>query len=341
MAAARSGHAPGMRILVTGARGKVGSAAVATLIDAGHDVTALDIGAPVFEAPEPGAPAYMQADLTDAGQAYAAVRGHDAVIHAAAIPEPTRNPPHIVFSNNLMATFNVIEAAVRFGVPRVVNVSSETVPGFFFPEREFLPDYAPVDEQHPIRPQDPYATAKHFGEQLMDGAVRRSDLTGVSIRPSWVQWEGNYARNLTPALRDPEDTPSASLWAYIDAYDLADALQLAAERDTPGHEVVYIASPDNHANRPLARARPPPPRRRDRAARARPRGRVRDLDPQGPRAARLRALPLVARLPHRRRRAAARGRTSGSSASRPGCSAGGRSPARWRPRRRSPPGPCR
>jgi nucleoside-diphosphate-sugar epimerase len=151
-----------------------------------------------------------------------------------------------------MATFNVIEAAVRFGVPRVVNVSSETVPGFFFPEREFLPDYAPVDEQHPIRPQDPYATAKHFGEQLMDGAVRRSDVTGVSIRPSWVQWEGNYARNLSPALRDPENTLSASLWAYIDVYDLADALRLGAERETPGHEVVYIASPENHANRPLA-----------------------------------------------------------------------------------------
>jgi len=180
------------------------------------------------------------------------VRGHDAVIHSAAIPEPTRNPPHRVFQNNMMATFNVIEAAVRFGVPRVVNVSSETVPGFFFPERDFLPDYAPVDEQHPARPQDPYALSKHFGEQLMDAAVRRSDVTGVSIRPSWVQWEGNYARNLSPALRDPEGTPSASLWAYIDAYDLADALRLAAEASTPGHEVVYIASPDNHANRPLA-----------------------------------------------------------------------------------------
>ena len=241
-----------MRVLVTGARGKVGSATVVALLDAGHEVTALDVGAPVFEAPEPGAPAYYQADLADAGDAFAAVRGHDAVIHAAAIPEPTRDPPHRVFQNNLMATFNVSEAAVRFGVPRVVNVSSETVPGFFFAERDFLPDYTPVDERHPIRPQDPYATSKHFGELLMDGAVRRSDLTGVSIRPSWVQWEGNYARNLSPALRDPENTPSASLWAYIDAYDLADALVLGATASTPGHEVVYIASPDNHANRPFA-----------------------------------------------------------------------------------------
>jgi UDP-glucose 4-epimerase len=45
-----------------------------------------------------------------------------------------------------MATFNTLEAAIRFGVSRFVNISSETVPGFFFPEREFLPDYVPVDE---------------------------------------------------------------------------------------------------------------------------------------------------------------------------------------------------
>jgi nucleoside-diphosphate-sugar epimerase len=241
-----------MRVLVTGARGKVGAATLPALIDAGHEVTALDIGAPVFEAGVPGAPAYVQADLADAGDAFAAVRGHDAVIHSAAIPEPTRNVPHHVFQNNLMATFNVIEAAVRFGVPRVVNVSSETVPGFFFAERPFVADYAPIDEEHRIRPQDPYAIGKHFGEQLMDAAGRRSDLTGISIRPSWVQWEGNYARNLGPVLRDPENTPSASLWSYIDAYDLADALRLAAEADTPGHEVIYIASPDNAAGRPLA-----------------------------------------------------------------------------------------
>jgi UDP-glucose 4-epimerase len=241
-----------MRILVTGARGKVGSATVNALLDAGHEVTALDRGAPVFEGGLPGAATYWQADLTDAGDAFASVRGHDAVIHSAAIPDPVHGPPHQVFHNNLMATFNVIEAAIRFGVPRVVNVSSETVPGFFFPERPFLADYAPVDEEHPIRPQDPYATAKHFGEQLMDAATRRSDLTGISIRPSWVQWEGNYERNLGPGLKDPENTPSASFWAYIDVYDLADALKLAAEASTPGHEVLYIASPDNSVNRPLA-----------------------------------------------------------------------------------------
>lgn len=239
-----------MKILLTGAQGKVGAATLIALHEAGHEVTACDRTSPVFEAPVPGAPRYLQAELTDPGDAYAAVRGHDAVIHAAAIPEPTRNTPYTVFHNNLMATFNLIEAAVRFGLPRFVHVSSETVPGFFFPERPWLPEYAPIDEAHPIRPQDPYALSKAFGEQLMDAAVARSDIACLSIRPSWVQWEGNYERNLGPYVRDPS-LPSPSWWTYIDVYDQADALRLAVESDLPGHEVVYIASPDNACGRPL------------------------------------------------------------------------------------------
>jgi nucleoside-diphosphate-sugar epimerase len=241
-----------MRILVTGALGKVGAATVDVLLRAGHDVTGTDLARPTFEAAAPDAANYVQADLADAGDAYAVVRGHDAVIHAAAIPEPTSNAPHTVFQNNLMATFNALEAAVRFGVGRFVNVSSETVPGFFFPERPFLPDYAPVDEEHPIRPQDPYATAKHFGEQLMDAAVRRSDLRPLTIRPSWVQWEGNYEHNLGAVVRGAGAEPSISFWSYIDVYDLADALRLAAESDHEGHEVMYIASPDNATGQGLA-----------------------------------------------------------------------------------------
>jgi UDP-glucose 4-epimerase len=238
-----------MKILVTGSRGKVGSATVTALDEAGHEVTAVDLGPAVFE--RSSGPSYRQADLTNAGDAFAVVRGYDAVVHAAAIPDPLHHPPHTVFQNNLMATFNVLEAAVRWGVKRFVNVSSETVPGIFFPERAVPRPYAPIDEDYPALPQDPYALAKHFGEQLMDAAVRRSDIRCISIRPSWVQWEGNYERNLGPFLRDA-DEESASFWAYIDVYDLADALRLAAESDLPGHEVFYIASPDNCAGRPLA-----------------------------------------------------------------------------------------
>jgi UDP-glucose 4-epimerase len=234
-----------VKLLITGVNGKVGRATTAAAVAAGHQVTGVDLQRPSFDRPEPGAPRYQQADLTDAGAAYALVARtrFDAVIHSAAIPEPTGNPPHVVFHNNLMGTFNLLEAAVRLGVPRFVNVSSETVPGFFFPERPFLPAYVPVDEDHPVAPQDPYALAKAFSEQLCDAAVARSDNKAITIRPSWVQNADNYARNLGPQIRDP-DEPSAGFWAYIDVEDLADALLLAAASDLPGHEVFYIASPD-------------------------------------------------------------------------------------------------
>ena len=85
---------------------------------------------------------------------------------------------------------------MRWGVRRLVNISSETVSGFIFAERPFLPGYLPLDEAHPVRPQDPYALAKLFGEQLCDAAVARSELRCISIRPTWVQNADSYERNL-------------------------------------------------------------------------------------------------------------------------------------------------
>src|SRR5205823_7283129 len=184
-----------MRVLVTGARGKVGRAAVAALLRAGHQVVATDLGEPDFDTPPAGTAPYVKTDLTDAGQVYALVGGasvgegpragpFEAVVHAGAIPAPGRHAPHVVFTNNLSATFNVVEACVRLGVRRLVNISSETVPGFIFAKRAFLPEYLPVDESHPARPQEPYALTRLSGEQLCHAAVRRSEQQSISIRLS-------------------------------------------------------------------------------------------------------------------------------------------------------------
>jgi UDP-glucose 4-epimerase len=234
-----------MRVLVTGARGKVGVAAVAELARAGHEVVATDRGAPVDGASLPGGAHYVQADLTDAGAAYAIIRGMDAVVHAAAIPVPLHHAPHVVFANNVQAGFNVVEACVRWQVPRLVNLSSETATGFVFAERRILPSSLPIDERTPCAPQDPYGFGKRVIEQWCDAAVARSELSIVSIRPSWVQRDAeDYERNLGPIVRDPTQ-PSLGFWSYTDNDDLAVAIRLAVEVPLTGHEVVYVAQPDN------------------------------------------------------------------------------------------------
>ena len=240
-----------MRVLITGARGKVGAAAVDRLLTHGHEVLATDLGAPVHERDLPGEAPYVQADLTDAGAVHDLVRRADAVVHSAAIPDPIHHAPHVVFANNVLAGFNVVEACVRWSVGRLVNLSSETVPGIIFAERPFLPPYLPIDEETPCRPQDPYGFGKHVIEQWCDAATRRSDLSIVTIRPSWVAHPGNYERNLGPMVREPFAF-SPNFWSYTDNDDLAAAIHLAVVQPVSGHEVLYIAQPDNATGRALA-----------------------------------------------------------------------------------------
>ena len=227
-----------MDVLVTGAAGKVGRAVVPVLRSAGHRVVTTDLASAATAAD-------VHADLADAGQAGALIgeAGFDAVVHAAAIPSPGQHPPHVVFANNTMATFNVVEACVRAGVPRLVNISSVGVLGLHYAGRRILPDYLPIDEEHRLRPQDPYGLSKLFGEQLCDAAVWRSDLRGISLRPAWVHDAGSYAADLGPLIRAGQPRGVAG-WPYIDVRDLAEAVRLAAESDLAGHEAFYVAAPD-------------------------------------------------------------------------------------------------
>ncbi|MBN9789964.1 MULTISPECIES: NAD(P)-dependent oxidoreductase [unclassified Pseudonocardia] len=246
-----------MRILVTGALGKVGAATVAAARAAGHEVTASDQAPPSYGPTDPDAAPYVRADLTDLGRTVDLVGRvrPDAVVHTAGIPEPFQDTEVAVFETNVGALFHVIEAVRTVGVPRLVVMSSETAPGYMTGDPVQLPDRLPVDEEHPLRPREAYALTKVLGEQMVDALVRRTDnatpVTAVSIRPSLVTtpevYEG-YVRR----LREGPVEPSFNQWTFVDADDLGDLVVRAATADTPGHEVVYAAQPDNVLGEPLA-----------------------------------------------------------------------------------------
>src|SRR5690348_870082 len=87
-----------LRVVVTGAAGGVGTRTVDALLAAGHEVVATDRVAPATDYFWEERLNYLQADLTDAGSAFALARGADVIVHAAAIPTPEFHPGHVVFS---------------------------------------------------------------------------------------------------------------------------------------------------------------------------------------------------------------------------------------------------
>lgn len=239
-----------MRVLVTGSRGKVGLAATERLGAAGHEVVGTDVLAPDYdELAHPAATPYVQADLSDPGDAFAVIRGCQAVVHCAAVPTHRNNTPHRVFANNLLSTFNVAEAAGSFGLERLVNLSSAAVAVSADPLDAALPSYLPIDEDQDLRPQEPYALAKYFGEQLIESLSRRCGVRCVSLRPCWAQRPGDYLRNLGPGLR--AIPAQLSRWSYVDMGDLADAIVLALTAPVSGHEAFYLSAADNATGQPL------------------------------------------------------------------------------------------
>src|SRR3954466_3159771 len=112
-------------IVVTGAAGKAGRAAVAELLQHGYRVTATD----VVEAPTGLDTAYVRADLTDHGQVVDVLEGADAVVHLANIPAPGLRPTTRTLTENTSINAHVFLSAQTLGLLKVVWASSETTLG--------------------------------------------------------------------------------------------------------------------------------------------------------------------------------------------------------------------
>jgi nucleoside-diphosphate-sugar epimerase len=195
-------------------------------------------------APSQGPAQFRRADLVDLGQVYGCLRDAEAVVHFAAIPRPSFDVPEVVFRTNVMSTFNVLEAASTLGIHRVVYASSVSVLGFPFFVQPFAPDYVPIDEAHPLKPQDAYALSKQIGEELADGFARRGRLTVVSLRFPWIHTPRTFAEQVQPLWKDPA-AGASNLWSYIDSRDVAEAARLALTAEVVGHVACFVAASDS------------------------------------------------------------------------------------------------
>jgi nucleoside-diphosphate-sugar epimerase len=241
-----------MKIVVTGSAGKLGQWVVRALLEtrdgAAHEVTAFDR---VSGPEQPGVRALV-GDVEDLGQVCGAVAGAEAIIHLAAIARPNVAPDDVTFRTNVMGAYNVHEAAYLLGVRRVVSASSQAILGWDYRRRDFLPAYLPVDEDHPVHPQDPYGLSKEVLEAIARSYARKGQET-VVLRPNWIVTPEDRA-----VLRRQGGRPATAfkMHSYIDVRDLATAFRLAAERPIAPGTVLFVVADDTTLAEPLAEALP-------------------------------------------------------------------------------------
>jgi nucleoside-diphosphate-sugar epimerase len=238
-----------VKIAVTGGSGKVGRAVVRDLLEHGHAVLNIDRVAPD---PARSAPApFLAADLTDYGEALEAVSGAEvlpgieAVVHLAAVPSPVHATPDVTFSTNIRSTHTVFSAATRLGLERVVWASSETTLGLPF---DRPPDYAPVDEQHELRPESSYALSKVLGEEMARQFARWSAIPFVALRFSNVMEREDYQQ--FPSWWDDPQLRKWNLWGYVDESHAAQAVRQALTVELSGADAFIIAAADTVMRRP-------------------------------------------------------------------------------------------
>jgi nucleoside-diphosphate-sugar epimerase len=231
-----------MNILVTGGSGLVGRYVVEELIRYKHNVGILDIAETTSEAE------FHRVDVLNLEAVTQAMRGYDAVIHMAGIPHPLNNTAEEVFHLNVNGTFNVLEAAAKNNVAKVLLTSSESTLGFAFMEHRMVPDYFPIDEQHRLRPQDPYGLSKVVAEEMCRSYSARYGMRTVCLREPWI-WvpEPSSIGFYKELVRDYKQWHK-NLWTYVHVYDVAAAHRLAVEIDLPEfHEAMFITGSNNWA----------------------------------------------------------------------------------------------
>lgn len=236
-----------MKILVTGAAGTLGREVVSHLGSLGWSVTAHD-RVPLDPG---GADEVVTGDLGDPEHVRSLVEDVSGVVHAAAIPAPGIVPEQELFTNNVMSAYQVLDAAGRCGVPRIVYVSSLSALGFAWAAKDISPEQVPVTETHPFVSEDVYGLSKHLGERIARTVALRWGATVVSLRFPFLG-SGDRLRNHLKHVHEQPGGDRRGLWAWLDTRDAARAIEAALTRPLTGHHLINVVAPDTTALEPTA-----------------------------------------------------------------------------------------
>ena len=227
------------KVVVTGGSGRLGQFVIRDLLANGYQVLSLD-----RVPPREKLCASWLADLRHSGDLFEALKDAYGMIHLGAYQAPNLAPDAETLSNNVSATYNVLSAAADMGVKKVVIASSTAAFGFIYATKLWAPDYLPLDENHPSKPQDSYGLSKVLGEQIADSIVTlHKDMTISSLRFPGVNFDLSY-ESFRERWRNPRSRTSG-FWTYIDARDAATTCRLALEAKFKGHEVFIASAPKN------------------------------------------------------------------------------------------------
>jgi len=231
-----------VKVRVTGAGGALGGLVAGRLAAKGWSVRA-HARAPAAESKHTDV---IPGDLADLAHVRSVVAGVDAVVHCAAIPSPLDHPDDEIFLNNVLSTYNVLDAAGRAGVSRIVNISSASAIGMAWSHLGVSPVSVPVTEDHPYVGEDVYGLSKQVGETVAAATSRRWGLPVVSLRFPFI---GTGSRLVTHLRRIHEDpgVDTGGLWTWLDIRDAVRAIEAALTVPLEGHHVLNIAAPDTSA----------------------------------------------------------------------------------------------
>ncbi|NVK73105.1 MAG: NAD(P)-dependent oxidoreductase [Oceanospirillaceae bacterium] len=244
------------RILFTGGSGKAGKHVVAYLLDQGYRVLNVDLTP--LDHPQVD---NLIVDITDSGQVFNAMTSYadfdelepgngvpkfDAVVHFAAVPRILIHPDNETFRVNTMGTYNVIEAAVKLGIKKIVIASSETTYGICFSDGQTDPNSLPLEEDYDVDPMDSYGLSKVLNEKTARSFQRRSGFDIYALRIGNVIEPHEYAELFPHYFKHPE-VRRRNAFCYIDARDLGQIVDLCLQKDRLGFQVFNAGNDHNGA----------------------------------------------------------------------------------------------